>query len=81
MVLLFSQVPSHRQMALLAIGWKYPRAAASLWKKMGQLSGGRPPQFLSTHPSPENRQQTLAKLAQQMMPLYQAKGERPSYNY
>ena len=58
-----------------------PRAAATLWEKMGSLSGGRQPQFLSTHPSPENRQQTLSKLANEMMPYYQAKGERPSFNY
>jgi len=57
-----------------------PRAAASLWRKMGQLeSGGRPPQFLSTHPSPENREQVLNALAPQMMALYQKPGPRPSY--
>ena len=58
-----------------------PRAAATLWQKMGALSESRPPQFLSTHPSPQNRQQTLRKLADQMMPYYQAKGERPTFNY
>jgi len=58
-----------------------PRAAATLWQKMGALSGGRMPEFLSTHPSPQNRQETLRKLADQMMPYYQAKGERPSFDY
>lgn len=56
-----------------------PRAAASLWKKMGEVGGGGPPQFLSTHPAPGNRQQTLAKLAPQMMAYYEAPGERPVY--
>lgn len=56
-----------------------PRAAATLWKKMEQAGGKGPPQFLSTHPSPANRQQTLAALAPSMMGYYQAPGERPVY--
>ena len=58
-----------------------PRAAATLWQKMGALAGSRMPQFLSTHPSPQNRQEALGRLADQMMPYYQAKGDRPSFNY
>ena len=58
-----------------------PRAAASLWRKMAKVSGNGPPQFLSTHPSPANREATLAKLAQKMMPYYEAKGERPSFDF
>lgn len=54
-----------------------PRAAVSLWQKMGQVSGNGPPEFLSTHPSPGNRLATLRELAQQMMPYYeQAKTKR-----
>ncbi len=56
-----------------------PRAAASLWRKMGEVGGETPPQFLSTHPAPQNRQQTLAKLAPEMMPYYEAPGPRPVY--
>jgi predicted Zn-dependent protease len=56
-----------------------PHAAASLWKKMAEVGGGGPPQFLSTHPAPGNRQQTLSKLAPQMMAYYEAPGERPVY--
>ncbi len=48
-----------------------PNAAISLWQKMASVSGGGPPQFLSTHPSPANRQQKLAELAPQMMPYYE----------
>ena len=48
-----------------------PNAAISLWHKMASVSGGGPPQFLSTHPSPANRQQRLAELAPQMMPYYE----------
>ncbi len=48
-----------------------PRAAVTLWKKMGQVGGGQPPQFLSTHPSNETRQQDLLVYAQRVMPLYE----------
>lgn len=56
-----------------------PNAAISLWQKMGKEGGETPPQFLSTHPSPANRQEKLAELAPKMMPFYQQKGERPTY--
>ena len=55
-----------------------PAAAVTLWRKMGEL-GGSPPQFLSTHPSPENRESTLSQLGPQMQPYYQAGGNRPSH--
>ena len=55
----------------------HPDAAASLWKKMAEVGGSGPPQFLSTHPAPGNRQETLAKLAPQMMPYYQAAQNPP----
>lgn len=47
-----------------------PGAAATLWEKMiGLADGARPPEFLSTHPSPHRRLETLADLAQTMRPL------------
>lgn len=56
-----------------------PRAAATLWQKMGQASEGGPPQFLSTHPSSANRQRTLAILADQVMVYYLDRSPRPVY--
>jgi predicted Zn-dependent protease len=56
-----------------------PNAAISLWQKMGRVGGEAPPQFLSTHPSPGNREKRLAELAPKMMPFYQQKGDRPTY--
>ena len=58
-----------------------PAAAATLWQKMGQNSQKNPPEFLSTHPAPGNRQQTLANLAPQMEPLYKPGSELPIYNF
>ncbi|MFK7830126.1 MAG: M48 family metallopeptidase [Congregibacter sp.] len=46
-----------------------PRAAASLWEKMGALPGDRPPEFMSTHPAPENRQAALIELVPEMRAL------------
>jgi len=50
-----------------------PRAAISLWQKMGQVSGGGgPPEFLSTHPSGATRLRDLQVYVDKVMPLYQA---------
>jgi predicted Zn-dependent protease len=48
-----------------------PKAAVTLWEKMGK-DGGSPPEFLATHPSPENRAARLAELGAQVQPLYLA---------
>lgn len=49
-----------------------PRAAVTLWQKMAKVSGGGGgPEFLSTHPSAENRTRDLATYAERVMPLYQ----------
>lgn len=53
-----------------------PRAAISLWQKMNTLGGGRPPEFLSTHPAPESRQQDLARISALVMPLYEQSRKR-----
>jgi predicted Zn-dependent protease len=58
-----------------------PYAASTLWQKMGAVGGSGTPQFLSTHPSPQNRMSTLQKLAPQMMPYYQQPGTRPVYSF
>jgi predicted Zn-dependent protease len=48
-----------------------PKAAVTLWQKMGG-QGKTPPEFLSTHPSPQNRANRLAELGTQVQPLYLA---------
>ncbi len=54
-----------------------PEAAITLWQKMNALPGGKPPQFLSTHPDPENRQKALAKLVPQVESYYMEDRIRP----
>jgi len=54
-----------------------PRAAITLWQKMRRNGGGQPPEFLSTHPAPENREQDLARTSELVMPLYRQSAARP----
>jgi predicted Zn-dependent protease len=46
-----------------------PDAAVTLWQKMAAQGGSSPPQFLSTHPAPGNRQETLAAMIPAMRKL------------
>ena len=52
-----------------------PRAGIALWKKMGMLNKGAPPQWLSTHPAGKNRIAQMQKHLPDVMPLFaKAKG-------
>jgi predicted Zn-dependent protease len=53
-----------------------PTAAAALWDKMAKLGGGQL-EFLSTHPSPENRAAKLKELAIKLEPVYVAAKANP----
>lgn len=48
-----------------------PRAAISLWRKMGSQGGASGPEFLSTHPSPATRLADLEVYSERVMPLYE----------
>jgi predicted Zn-dependent protease len=56
-----------------------PRAAITLWQKMAKVGGKGPPEFLSTHPAPDNREKKLAEMVPKMMPYFEQKGNRPAY--
>jgi len=45
-----------------------PDAAVSLWRKMSEAGNGGP-EFLSTHPSPDSRMDTLRELGNELKPL------------
>jgi len=54
-----------------------PRASVDLWRNFERVGGNRPPEFLSTHPSPGNRIQRLQAMMPQAMEIYEA-NRRPS---
>lgn len=49
-----------------------PRAAIRFWQKMAQSSPNTMPEFLSTHPGYETRQETLRETMPEAMALYEA---------
>ena len=55
-----------------------PRAGVTLWQKMirASQSGGRPPEFLSSHPAESNRIEQIESLLPTVMPLYTAARNR-----
>ena len=54
-----------------------PRAGVTLWQKMINASrGGRPPEFLSSHPAEASRAQQIQALLPTVMPLYDAARRR-----
>ena len=56
-----------------------PKAAATLWQKMGADGGDRPAEWMSTHPDPENRQKRLSELEPEMMPYYNPNADHKVY--
>jgi len=55
-----------------------PREAVALWERMGQMSGGAPSEFLSTHPSHETRITQLKKWMPEAMAIYQTRPPAPA---
>ncbi|MCF8163904.1 MAG: M48 family metallopeptidase [Sulfuritalea sp.] len=48
-----------------------PRAAITLWEKMGQVGGNEPPKFMSTHPPRADRVKDLTRYSQKVLPLFE----------
>lgn len=57
---------------LMCMAGYNPSEAAPFWKRMSSSGGSRPPEFLSTHPDPAKRSQTL----RQLVPKAQAYARR-----
>ncbi|HEX9184694.1 MAG TPA: M48 family metallopeptidase, partial [Burkholderiales bacterium] len=49
-----------------------PRAAITLWEKMGKAGGGQSAEFLSTHPNHATRISDLRVYSAKVLPLYEA---------
>lgn len=56
-------------MELATLAGYDPDAAVTLWQKMAKEGGDNPPEFLSTHPAPGNREATLASMLPAMHQL------------
>lgn len=63
-------------MELAARAGYNPDAASSLWDKMLSSGNAGTPQFLSSHPSPENRKATLQANAVKVRDLYNASAKK-----
>ena len=55
-----------------------PRSAVDLWKRMAQLSDSGTPEFLSTHPDPENRVKNMEKWMPDAMAIYEKSSRHKS---
>ena len=64
-------------MELAARAGYNPRAGVSLWQKMAAANKGAPPQWLSTHPSGNNRIKDIQANLPKVMPLYDKAGKPP----
>ncbi len=55
-----------------------PRASVTFWQKMANAAGkgGKPPEFMSTHPSDERRIANLQAQIPEVMPIYEANRQR-----
>ena len=54
-----------------------PRAGITLWQKMIKANqGGRPPEFLSSHPAEASRVEQIRALLPTVLPLYEAARRR-----
>ena len=62
---------------LAALAGFEPGAAVSLWDKMAKLGGATPVPFLSTHPAPANRRETLSGMVPEMRDLMGRGTRRP----
>jgi len=58
-------------MELAARGGYDPRAGVTLWQKMGAAAKGAPPQWLSTHPSGNNRIRDIQANLPRVQPIFE----------
>ena len=60
----------HIGLILMAKAGYDPREAIPFWERMNNMGGGRPPEFLSTHPAPEHRIADIQKELPEALKYY-----------
>lgn len=60
----------HYGLIFAAMAGYNPREAVAFWKRMSQAGGQKPPEFLATHPSDENRITKLEKYMDEALAVY-----------
>jgi hypothetical protein len=60
----------HYGLIFAAIAGYDPREAVGFWKRMAAGGGKKPPEFLATHPSDENRVSRIEKLMKEALTYY-----------
>lgn len=61
----------HIGLILMAKAGYDPREGPKLWERMQQMSGGGPPELLSTHPAPATRIADMNKIMPEMVAIYE----------
>lgn len=61
----------HIGLILMAIAGYHPEAAIGLWERMDEEGGERPPEFMSTHPSPQSRIEDIRSHLPEAMAIYE----------
>ncbi len=56
-----------------------PAAGIRVWERMAALGGNRPPEWLSTHPDPENRIENMRAWLPEMRAIYEQSDKKPNY--
>ncbi|HEX6791348.1 MAG TPA: M48 family metallopeptidase [Candidatus Krumholzibacteria bacterium] len=60
----------HLGLIFMAMAGYDPHVAVPFWQRMAEKGGGKPPEFLSTHPSDQTRINNLEKLMPEAMKYY-----------
>lgn len=61
-------------LTLMARAGYDPRAAVAVWERMAEVSDTRAPEFLSTHPNPQRRAESLRELMPRALEIYEGEG-------
>jgi predicted Zn-dependent protease len=64
----------HIGLIFMAMAGYDPNAAIPFWQRMAKTGGASPPEFLSTHPSPDTRIRDLERLIPKAMKYYKQGG-------